>query len=132
MGNHDLINQSQFLTDNHFFKAFKKWLEVVIVDTPISAKIGDIMVVMCTYVVPGRVIEALNPLLECENPIDWQLADCILGHQEIRVRNNGRVSGVVYNGKESNKGDVWEFFFQAEDGIRDDLVTGVQTCALPI
>src|SRR5207244_7012660 len=24
------------------------------------------------------------------------------------------------------------FFFQAEDAIRDDLVTGVQTCALPI
>ena len=23
-------------------------------------------------------------------------------------------------------------FFQAEDGIRDKLVTGVQTCALPI
>src|SRR2546430_7432400 len=39
--------------------------------------------------------------------------------------------------------DVWElwklmhvdfffFFFQAEDGIRDLTVTGVQTCALPI
>src|SRR5258708_16961909 len=27
---------------------------------------------------------------------------------------------------------VFIFFFQAEDGIRDDLVTGVQTCALPI
>src|SRR5205823_6955414 len=25
-----------------------------------------------------------------------------------------------------------DFFFQAEDGIRDKLVTGVQTCALPI
>src|SRR5258708_10911105 len=24
------------------------------------------------------------------------------------------------------------FFFKAEDGIRDDLVTGVQTCTLPI
>src|SRR5438105_8438401 len=24
------------------------------------------------------------------------------------------------------------FFFQAEDGIRDPLATGVQTCALPI
>ena len=24
------------------------------------------------------------------------------------------------------------FFVQAEDGIRDKLVTGVQTCALPI
>src|SRR5205823_10905176 len=27
---------------------------------------------------------------------------------------------------------VFLFFFQAEDGIRDKLVTGVQTCALPI
>ena len=26
----------------------------------------------------------------------------------------------------------WFFFFQAEDGRRDRLVTGVQTCALPI
>src|SRR5690606_40254780 len=26
----------------------------------------------------------------------------------------------------------WPFFFQAEDGIRDFHVTGVQTCALPI
>src|SRR5574339_719041 len=29
-------------------------------------------------------------------------------------------------------GMVSFFFFQAEDGIRDRLVTGVQTCALPI
>src|SRR5216683_4438223 len=27
---------------------------------------------------------------------------------------------------------AWNFFFQAEDGIRDLIVTGVQTCALPI
>src|SRR2546426_6010887 len=27
---------------------------------------------------------------------------------------------------------VFFFFFQAEDGIRDYKVTGVQTCALPI
>src|SRR5207248_4558975 len=31
-----------------------------------------------------------------------------------------------------NNGDVVLFFFQAEDGIRDRTVTGVQTCALPI
>ena len=33
------------------------------------------------------------------------------------------------------KGEGYEeffFFFQAEDGIRDHCVTGVQTCALPI
>src|SRR2546422_5931655 len=29
-------------------------------------------------------------------------------------------------------GYVFFFFFQAEDGIRDVAVTGVQTCALPI
>src|SRR5690348_9041818 len=28
--------------------------------------------------------------------------------------------------------DLIDFFFQAEDGIRDGRVTGVQTCALPI
>src|SRR2546429_6580542 len=28
--------------------------------------------------------------------------------------------------------DIFVFFFQAEDGIRDVAVTGVQTCALPI
>ena len=27
---------------------------------------------------------------------------------------------------------IFVFFFQAEDGIRDWSVTGVQTCALPI
>src|SRR5207245_5352265 len=27
---------------------------------------------------------------------------------------------------------AFDFFFQAEDGIRDATVTGVQTCALPI
>src|SRR5947207_7859305 len=27
---------------------------------------------------------------------------------------------------------IYVFFFQAEDGIRDHCVTGVQTCALPI
>src|SRR5439155_7187469 len=29
-------------------------------------------------------------------------------------------------------GALYSFFFQAEDGIRDGHVTGVQTCALPI
>src|SRR5256885_13198324 len=29
-------------------------------------------------------------------------------------------------------GEISVFFFQAEDGIRDYKVTGVQTCALPI
>src|SRR5438552_19131346 len=37
-----------------------------------------------------------------------------------------------YIGCSSKRAVARLFFFQAEDGIRDDLVTGVQTCALPI
>src|SRR5256885_10951544 len=39
------------------------------------------------------------------------------------------------DGKDTMFGDFgheWVVFFQAEDGIRDYKVTGVQTCALPI
>src|SRR5256885_13120018 len=32
----------------------------------------------------------------------------------------------------ASSGSTLVFFFQAEDGIRDYKVTGVQTCALPI
>src|SRR2546425_8559982 len=39
---------------------------------------------------------------------------------DVKRRNITRVARVPF------------FFFQAEDGIRDKLVTGVQTCALPI
>src|SRR6266496_1121060 len=41
------------------------------------------------------------------------------------------VMGVV-SGDGANRSPFLLFFFQAEDGIRDLYVTGVQTCALPI
>src|SRR5260370_1998720 len=39
---------------------------------------------------------------------------------------------MVYIDKQSHRWLFNFFFFQAEDGIRDSSVTGVQTCALPI
>src|SRR5215813_14739755 len=54
---------------------------------------------------------------------------------------NGSCNGawhIVLQGKNISKislvrlGPQMLFFFQAEDGIRDADVTGVQTCALPI
>src|SRR5687768_18144959 len=41
----------------------------------------------------------------------------------------------IFTSMRDGDGELYEmtdFFFQAEDGIRDKLVTGVQTCALPI
>src|SRR2546421_77676 len=47
---------------------------------------------------------------------------------------DGRHDGGYYAVKDCVTIDVLPltFFFQAEDGIRDLIVTGVQTCALPI
>src|SRR5690625_6539343 len=39
---------------------------------------------------------------------------------------------VLSKRKKLKKTHYYIFFFQAEDGIRDGHVTGVQTCALPI
>src|SRR2546429_4075471 len=39
---------------------------------------------------------------------------------------------VWISGIDLNISCIFFFFFQAEDGIRDVAVTGVQTCALPI
>src|SRR5256886_11082338 len=44
---------------------------------------------------------------------------------------DGRSLSDAGNGKVNEPG-MCVFFFQAEDGIRDLTVTGVQTCALPI
>src|SRR6266478_5266630 len=47
------------------------------------------------------------------------------------VFNNGEIVS-FYNSGSNNVVFVLVFVFQAEDGIRDLTVTGVQTCALPI
>src|SRR5256885_152133 len=47
--------------------------------------------------------------------------------QELEQEKQCTISAVEHLGR------AWVvFFFQAEDGIRDYKVTGVQTCALPI
>src|SRR5256886_3317267 len=58
----------------------------------------------------------------------------------VRVEGRGRAaieSKCAFNAIEEmqrtfREMSFWCFFFQAEDGIRDLTVTGVQTCALPI
>src|SRR2546430_10450753 len=48
------------------------------------------------------------------------------------TRKNHIVQTVCYESLRSSEHARLFFFFQAEDGIRDLTVTGVQTCALPI
>src|SRR2546430_9914831 len=50
----------------------------------------------------------------------------------MRGRQDARSAGQWAGTIGSELGSLFCFFFQAEDGIRDLTVTGVQTCALPI
>src|SRR6266581_3008965 len=50
-------------------------------------------------------------------------------HRFLRTSDTGNE---IVRASDLRVGDRFLFFFQAEDGIRDGRVTGVQTCALPI
>ena len=96
MGNHDLINQMQFQTDEHIFNPLKKWSNVFIVDEAMELSIRSHRFIFCPYVPPGRFVEALNTL-----PQSFEDATCIFAHQEIR--------GCKLNDeKDSVVGDKWK------------------------
>ena len=96
IGNHDLINNSQFLTRNHIFGPLKKWDNVTVVDTVVCAEHGDRFFVFCPYVPPGRFVEALNTL---DSDLPWECADCIFAHQEFH--------GCKMGAAVSEVGDMW-------------------------
>lgn len=89
VGNHDYINNSQFLTSNHFLTPFKRFHGVTVVDTVI--KRGDF--VFAPYVPPNRLVEALNTVE------DWQSTKAIFCHQDFY--------GVELNGIKMEHGDKW-------------------------
>lgn len=81
IGNHDLIDQTQFLSQKHIFGPLKKWKNVTIVDEPIYVERDACSFVFCPYVPPGRFLEALDKItMSGEN---WEFADCVFAHQEF-------------------------------------------------
>lgn len=94
IGNHDYINNSQFLSDNHPFNPLKKWKGVNIIDKPKLVQCKDKQFLMCPYVYPGRFLEAIDSI------DDWYLSDCIFCHQEFKGCKMGAFI--------SDKGDVWD------------------------
>ena len=94
VGNHDLINNSQFLTQNHWMNALKSNKNITVVDEVIEELWEDKTVVMCPYVPNGRFVEALD------TGGDWREADVIFAHQEIK--------GVKMGSIVSEHGDEWK------------------------
>jgi len=81
IGNHDLINHSQFLTTNHAFNAFKKIDNVTVCDRVKIKSFGDCKFVFCPYVPPERFEEALDTVQQ--KGYTWTDATCIFAHQEF-------------------------------------------------
>jgi UDP-2,3-diacylglucosamine pyrophosphatase LpxH len=93
VGNHDAINNSIFLTEQHWMNALKSWDNVVIVDNvmTISDTVG-----LCPYVPPKRLIEAFSTKMTKE---EWMKMKVWFVHQEI----NGCRMGAIL----SENSDEW-------------------------
>jgi DNA repair exonuclease SbcCD nuclease subunit len=94
VGNHDMINNQQFLTDAHWMNGMKEWNNVTVVDKPTVISKENQRVILCPYVFPGRFIEALN------NIDDWKNADLIFAHQEFKGCKMGAIISQI--------GDDWD------------------------
>lgn len=110
IGNHDMINHSQFLTSNHGFNAYKKWPNLVICDKVKTYEIKGQKFVFCPFVPNGRFEDALNTITVdkinsttgtiIRKATQWKDASCIFAHQEF--------FGCRFNPVQtSTDGDVW-------------------------
>ena len=94
VGNHDYVDNNQFLSDLHWMNKLKI-SRVIIVDKPkkMIFESGEFHVLI-PYVQSGRMVEALNKIP------DWKEAQCVWAHQEI--------AGCKMNAITSNCDDEWK------------------------
>ncbi len=97
IGNHDLKNNRQFLSDEHPFVSVKYWNHIhhniKIIDTTTTVKIKNHIFVFVPYVPPGSFREAL------EYSNEWKYATCIFAHQEFKGCKMGAITSI--------EGDEW-------------------------
>lgn len=89
VGNHDYINNSQFLTSNHWMNCLNGYNNIYVIDKVMTYADSNKQFMFCPYVPNGRLIEALNTVEI------WKSMDIIFAHQEIRssiLNSNGRIS----------------------------------------
>lgn len=94
VGNHDLINNQQYLSKNHWMRGMTEWHNVKIIEETYATIINDEKIVFVPYVAPGRFIEALDTLVD-----DWKDCSCIFAHQEFAGCKMGAII--------STEGDIW-------------------------
>lgn len=97
IGNHDLQNNNScFLTHDHAFNSWKYIPNVTIVDTPMLVEVKGCNFIMCPYVYPGKLFEALSMIKIPEN----KLVSAYFLHQELKGVKLGIIDSVI--------GDEWK------------------------
>lgn len=94
VGNHDMVSNQQYLTDNHWMNGLKEWRNVTVIDRVQHLDLQGYHFVFCPYVYNSRFIEALN-----SQERNWRDADCIFAHQEFAGCKMGAIISV--------EGDKW-------------------------
>lgn len=96
VGNHDMINNQQFLTTNHSLYGLRYIQNVCLIEKVVVEKIKDKIFTFIPYVYPSRFVEALNT----DETQTWSQSTVIFAHQEFK--------GAVYDSNTaSTKGDEW-------------------------
>lgn len=93
VGNHDYINNQQFLSDAHWMNAMKDWSSVYVIDNVKDLCVHGLRIVLVPYVPPQRFQEALSLIP------DWHSVQYIFAHQEFRGCKMGAIT--------SSHGDEW-------------------------
>lgn len=89
VGNHDMINASQFLSENHWMNPLKSFPRVTVVDKLVSYE----SFLFLPFVPNGRFLEALGDT-------DLSSIKCIFAHQEFKGCKMGSII--------SETGDEWD------------------------
>lgn len=97
VGNHDMINASQFHSTNHWMNGMKYWDNIEIIDVSKIVLLDDVNVIMCPYLPNDRFIEGLN--IVNNDSTDWKDIPLIFAHQEFK--------GCKFGGTISEHGTEW-------------------------
>lgn len=113
VGNHDYLNNQEFLSTNHWMNQMKRWNNTCIVDSCVRLQYSTKNITLVPYVPPGRIIEALNSqptsYTIAENRLvkivsdptnKWDQSDIIFAHQEIYGCKMGAIVSEI--------GDKWD------------------------
>jgi predicted MPP superfamily phosphohydrolase len=76
VGNHDVINNSAYLSSNHWLTPLKKYNNVIVVDDVTIIEKKDVKITLCPYVPDGKFRMALDT-----RKGEWEDSDCIFAHQ---------------------------------------------------